>query len=92
MPEIIGWIEGQAIGATMPNLNTDILNRVPVHFPAWDTQRKIVAILTAYDDLIETNNRRIALLEKMADELYREWFVRMRFPAEVSYFPFCVSV
>ena len=43
-------------------------------------QRKIAAILTAYDDLIETNKRRIALLEKMAEELYREWFVRMRFP------------
>ncbi len=80
MAEIIGWIEGQAIGATMPNLNTNILNRVPVYFPVLDTQRKIAAILTAYDDLIETNKRRIALLEKMAEELYREWFVRMRFP------------
>ncbi|NOZ09515.1 MAG: hypothetical protein GXP09_00485 [Gammaproteobacteria bacterium] len=43
-------------------------------------QRKIAAILTAYDDLIETNKRCIALLEKMAEELYREWFGRMRFP------------
>ena len=80
MPEIVGWIEGQAIGATMPNLNTDILNRVPIYFPPLPTQRKIAAILTAYDDLIETNKQRIALLEKMAEELYREWFVRMRFP------------
>jgi type I restriction enzyme S subunit len=48
--------------------------------PALSHQRKIAAILTAYDDLIETNKRRIALLEKMAEELYREWFVRMRFP------------
>lgn len=80
MPEIVGWIEGQAIGATMPNLNTDILNRVPVYFPKLPIQRKIAAILTAYDDLIKTNKRRIALLEKMAEELYREWFVRMRFP------------
>lgn len=37
-------------------------------------------MLSAYDDLIENNNRRIALLEKMAEELYREWFVRLRFP------------
>jgi type I restriction enzyme S subunit len=44
------------------------------------TQRKIAAVLTAYDDLIETNKRRIALLEKMDEEIYREWFVRMRFP------------
>ncbi|WP_189608405.1 restriction endonuclease subunit S [Saccharospirillum salsuginis] len=43
-------------------------------------QRKIAAILTAYDDLIEVNKRRIALLENMADEIYREWFVRLRFP------------
>lgn len=78
--EIVGWIEGQAVGATMPNLNTEILNRVPVIFPNRKTQRKIAAILTAYDDLIEANKRRITLLEKMAEELYREWFVRMRFP------------
>ena len=80
MPEIIGWIQGQAIGATMPNLNTDILNRIPIHFPEKQTQRKIAAILTAYDDLIEINKRRIALLENMAEEIYREWFVRLRFP------------
>ncbi len=80
MPEIIGWIQGQAIGATMPNLNTDILNRVPVYYPCRRSQDKIGAVLTAYDDLIETNKRRIALLEKMAEEIYREWFVRMRFP------------
>jgi type I restriction enzyme S subunit len=80
MPEIVGWIEGQAIGATMPNLNTDILNRVPVSYPKMETQRKIAGILTTYDDLIEVNRRRIALLEKLAEELYREWFVRLRFP------------
>lgn len=48
--------------------------------PSYDTQKKIAAILSAYDDLIENNRRRIALLEKMAKEIYREWFVRMRFP------------
>ncbi|MGD1901730.1 MAG: restriction endonuclease subunit S [Geitlerinemataceae cyanobacterium] len=48
--------------------------------PPIATQQKIAAILTAYDDLIETNKRRIALLEKMAEEIYREWFVRLRFP------------
>ena len=44
------------------------------------TQRKIAAILSAYDELIENNKRRIALLEKLAEEIYREWFVRLRFP------------
>lgn len=77
---VIGWIQGQAIGATMPNLNTSILERVPVRYPDLPTQEKIVATLAAYDDLIETNTRRIALLERMAEQLYREWFVRMRFP------------
>lgn len=48
--------------------------------PDLATQYKIAAILTAHDDLIETNKRRIALLEKIAEEIYREWFVRMRFP------------
>jgi len=48
--------------------------------PPFHIQRKIAAVLAAYDDLIENNNRRIALLEKMAEELYREWFVRLRFP------------
>ena len=48
--------------------------------PELPIQKKIAAILSAYDDLIENNQRRIALLEKMAEELYREWFVRLRFP------------
>ena len=48
--------------------------------PAIPTQKKIAAIVSAYDDLIENNDRRITLLEKMAEEIYREWFVRLRFP------------
>lgn len=52
--------------------------------PNLSLQRKIAAILTAYDDLIENNKRRIALLEKMAEEIYREWFVRLRFPGHAS--------
>lgn len=81
LPEIIGWIYNQAIGATMPNLNTDILRRVPVWYPEnKDEQRKIASVVFACDDLIDSNKRRIELLEKMADEIYREWFVRMRFP------------
>ena len=61
-------------------LDTAVLENWPLPIPPLDTQRKIAAILTAYDDLIETNKRRIALLETMAEELYREWFVRMRSP------------
>jgi type I restriction enzyme, S subunit len=78
---VIGWIEDQAVGATMPNLNTGILYRVPVLYPECrQTQQKIAAILSAYDDLIANNQRRITLLERMAEDIYREWFVRLRFP------------
>lgn len=48
--------------------------------PPLDTQRRIAAILAAYDDLIENNTRRIAILEEMAQALYRQWFVNFRFP------------
>jgi type I restriction enzyme S subunit len=77
---IIDYVSNQAIGVTMPNLNTKILLNIPIFLPPLITQRKIAAVLSAYDDLIENNNRRIAILEKMAEELYREWFVRLRFP------------
>jgi type I restriction enzyme S subunit len=48
--------------------------------PPPDTQERIADILSAYDDLIENNGRRMALLEEAARQLYREWFVRLRFP------------
>jgi len=67
-------------GATRAYLGITDQRKLPIIVPPREKQRKIAAILTAYDDLIETNKRRIALLEKMAEELYREWFVRMRFP------------
>lgn len=60
------------------------LARLKVICPPLPVQRKIAAILSAYDDLIENNTRRIALLEKMAEEVYREWFVRLRFPGYES--------
>ena len=64
----------------MPNLNTSILRSVPIRFPLLPTQRKIAAILSAYDNLIENNLWRIKILEEMAQNLYREWFVKFRFP------------
>lgn len=75
------WMQALcSFGATMASLNHEIVKRITLPLPTLTTQRKIAAILTAYDDLIEVNKRRIALLEKMAEELYREWFVRLRFP------------
>ena len=79
-PSVIDYVSNQAIGATMPNLNTGILKNLPILLPPLPIQRKIAAVLSAYDDLIENNTRRITILEKMAEELYREWFVRLRFP------------
>ena len=73
-------LEAISKGTTQDNLSLDKLRKVKFKIPPLPIQRKIAAILSAYDDLIENNNRRIALLEKMAEELYREWFVRLRFP------------
>jgi type I restriction enzyme, S subunit len=75
------WMEAQgSFGATMSSLNQDIVKRINIPLPPLSIQKKIAAVLSAYDDLIENNDRRIALLEKMAEEIYREWFVRLRFP------------
>ena len=68
------------LGGSQQNLNAQSLKSFPINHPAVKTQKKIAAILSAYDELIENNQRRIALLEKMAEEIYREWFVRLRFP------------
>jgi type I restriction enzyme, S subunit len=67
-------------GSSNPTLNRNHIHKIKVMFPKKQVQKKISAILSAYDDLIDNNRRRIALLEKMAEEIYREWFVRLRFP------------
>ena len=67
-----------AAGA-VPGVNRNVLHKMVVPNPPREPL-KVAAILTAYDELIENNQRRIALLEKMAEEIYREWFVRLRFP------------
>jgi type I restriction enzyme S subunit len=79
-PEVTEWLLGQAVGATMANLNAKIVSALPIRVPAIGTQRRVAAILSAFDELIEINKRRIELLEKMARSLYLEWFVRYRFP------------
>ncbi|CDO60272.1 Type I restriction-modification system,specificity subunit S [Candidatus Phaeomarinobacter ectocarpi] len=67
--------------AAQPNINLTMLKGVELPLPDIRTQDAIVEILSAYDDLIETNRRRIALLEEAARMLYREWFVYFRFPS-----------
>jgi len=66
--------------AAVPGLNREVALRQQVKIPPIPTQRKIAAILSAYDDLIENNLRRIKILEEMAQNLYREWLVNFRFP------------
>lgn len=73
-------LENFDTGASNPTLNRNHLHKIKVVAPEPEEQKKIAAILAAYDDLIANNQRRIALLETMAEEIYREWFVRMRFP------------
>ena len=64
----------------VPHINLTVLRNFELPVPPVETQRHIADILSAYDDLIENNRRRIALMEQAARELYREWFVRFRFP------------
>ncbi|RSI78496.1 Type I restriction modification DNA specificity domain protein [Streptococcus mitis] len=66
--------------STFPSFSAKDLGKIEL--PAFDfiDQKKIADILTTYDDLIENNNKRIKLLEQMAENLYKEWFVRFRFP------------
>jgi type I restriction enzyme S subunit len=82
--DVVRWITNQAVGATMPNLNTGILRSVPLRFPTLPIQQRIAGILSAYDKLIENSQRRIRILESIARALYREWFVHFRFPGHES--------
>ncbi len=70
----------QSEKAAVPGVDRNVLHEIKVLAPDYATQRCISDILSAYDDLIENNRRRMALLEESARLLYREWFVRLRFP------------
>jgi type I restriction enzyme S subunit len=72
---VIERILGMAVGSTMPNLNTSILESVPVLLPSLPMQRRIAEILGRLDDKIEVNRRINRTLEAMAGALYRHWFV-----------------
>ena len=75
------WMKNHCSGAaTMASLNQEILGRIELPTVDLRIQRKIASILSAYDDLIENNNRRINLLKEMAQRIYREWFIDFRYP------------
>jgi type I restriction enzyme S subunit len=71
-------------GASNPSLNRNHIHTIPVLWPPLLVQHHIADILSAYDDLIENNQRRIRILEDMARSLYREWFVHFRYPGHES--------
>jgi type I restriction enzyme, S subunit len=73
-------LANQNVAGAVPGVNRNALHLLPVTCPELRIQRRIADILSAYDDLIENNTRRIALLEEMARAIYREWFVDFRFP------------
>ena len=73
-------ISGYITGTAQPKLSQRNLKAIRLLLPPLPTQRKITAVLSIYDDLIENNTRRIKILEEMASAIYREWFVEFRFP------------
>lgn len=72
---------GGVNGATMVHITKKNMEKKTVYIPSsLNVQHRIASILSTYDSLIENNTKRIRLLEKMAENLYKEWFVRFRFP------------
>jgi type I restriction enzyme S subunit len=67
-------------GATTKHFSRQQLAKLEIEFPQLEVQRRIADVLSAYDDLIDNNRRRMALLEESARLLYQEWFVHLRFP------------
>jgi type I restriction enzyme S subunit len=76
----INAFSGLFTGSTIKHLPKDKLAKLEIRFPSLAEQQHIATTLSAYDDLIENNRRRIALLEEAARQLYKEWFVSFRFP------------
>lgn len=74
-------VESRARGsANQVRMAIGELKKFSFNYPDIQTQKKVAAVLSAYDDFIENNKKRIQILENMAEELYKEWFVRFRFP------------
>ena len=72
--------DAAAIGAAQRTVSLTALRNIEITVPSIETQRRIADILSAYDDLIENNQKQIKLLEEAAQRLYKEWFVDLHFP------------
>ena len=74
------YVNCMSAQAAQPNINLKQIGNLQIVLSTDKQQKRIAGILSAYDNLIENNNKRIRLLEQMAENLYKEWFVRFRFP------------
>lgn len=74
------WVQQNAGGAAQPNASAKVLGAFPLRLPDKETQVKIGGVFEAIADLIENNRRRVEVLEEMARDIYREWFVKFRYP------------
>ncbi|MBE7542825.1 MAG: restriction endonuclease subunit S [Bryobacteraceae bacterium] len=73
-------VAGSLVGVAQQHFNIGVAKEMLINLPPIEVQQRIASILSAYDDLIENNTRRIKILEEMAQRIYREWFVHFRFP------------
>lgn len=81
------YVNCMSAQAAQPNINLKQIGNLQIALPTDEQQKRIAGILSAYDSLIENNNKRIKLLEQMAENLYKEWFIRFRFSGyENEYF------
>lgn len=83
-PSVREQIKGSATGATVKHTAPTRIYDVSTLLPPLPVQRRIAGILSAYDELIENNQRRIHILEDMARSLNREWFIHFRYPGHES--------
>lgn len=75
-----GFVNNYIGGSAQPGMNPKTFGKFQFPFVEYSVQMKISYILESYDSLIENNNKRIKILEQMTEELYKEWFVRFRYP------------
>jgi type I restriction enzyme S subunit len=74
------YLKGIWTGIAVPHISESQIRAFKILLPPVPVQERIIGVLSAYDDLIENNTRRVKILEDMAQMLYREWFVNFRFP------------
>lgn len=80
IPDVVKTANTVQSQSAQPNINLKQIGQLKIQLPDLDTQRRIASILSAYDDLIENNQKQIKLLEEAAQRLYKEWFVDLHFP------------